>query len=215
LFLLLSVSCVLFAKKDAWWLAGICGGLAAATRVTGLCLFPVLLVLYCQRYRSVKVNALALLLIPAGILPFMIFLHRVTGNALAFLDVQKAWGHRFGFFLRPMWEYAKSPLDINFRWDFRFLNFLAAVLAFVCGGLLLRRKQWALAIYTLLCVVIPLSAMRLQSLTRYTMIAFPMFILLAEIGRTEKADQTIRTMFVFTLGVMTLLYALHFSMAMS
>ena len=215
LFLFLSVSCFLSAKKGAWWLAGLLGGLAASTRITGLCLFPALVVLYWQQYRTVKINALALLIIPAGIVPYMIFLHLVTGNALAFLDVQAAWGHAFGFFLKPMWEYVKTPLDINFRWDFRFLNFFAGVLGFVGAWVLFRRKQWALAIYTLLCVVIPLSAMRLQSLSRYTMIAFPLFIVLAGFGRSQRVDDTIRTVFAFTLGVMTLLFALHFSMAMS
>jgi hypothetical protein len=215
LFLLLSLSCFLAAKKDAWWLAGVLGGLAASTRITGLCLFPALALLYWQRYHSINANVFSLLLIPAGIVPYMIFLHRVTGNAFAFLDVQAAWGHSPGLFLRPLWEYLRNPLDISFRWDFRFLNFLAALMAFACGVVLLKRKQWALATYTLLCVILPLSAMQLQSLTRYTMMAFPIFILLAEAGRSSRIDQIIRTVFVFVLGVMTLLFALHFSMAMS
>jgi hypothetical protein len=215
LFLLLSVSCFLAAKKDAWWLAGVFGGLAAGTRITGLCLFPALALLYWQRYGRLNANVFSLLLIPAGIVPYMIFLHRVTGNAFAFFDVQAAWGHSPGLFLRPLWEYLKDPLDLSFRWDFRLLNFLAALLGFACGAVLLKRKQWALGTYTLLCVILPLSAMHLQSLTRYTMIAFPIFILLAEAGKSSRIDETIRTVFLFLLGVMTLLFALHFSMAMS
>ena len=215
LFLFLSVSCFLAAKKDAWWLAGVFGGLAASTRITGLCLFPALALLYWQRYDGINANVVSLLLIPAGIVPYMIFLHRVTGNALAFFDVQAAWGHSLGIFLRPLWEYLKNPLDISFRWDFRLLNFLAALLGLACGAVLLKRKQWALATYTLLCVILPLSAMHLQSLTRYTMIAFPIFLLLGEVGRSSLLDQIIRTVFVFVLGVMTLLFAINFSMAMS
>jgi hypothetical protein len=215
LFLLLSVSCFLAAKKDAWWLAGLFGALATCTRITGLCLFPAVAFLYWQRYHSVKINVLALLLMPAGLVPYMIFLHRITGNAFAFLDVQAAWGHSLGLFVRPLWEYLKNPLQISFRWDFRFLNFLAALLALSCGAVFLKRKQWALATYTLLCVILPLSAMQLQSLTRYTMIAFPIFILLAEAGRSSRLDQIIRSVFVFVLGVMTLLFALNFSTAMS
>lgn len=215
LFLLLSVSCFLAAQRDAWWLAGLFGGLAASTRVTGLCLFPALALLYWQRHRTIKVNVLTLLLIPAGTVPYMIFLYRITGNAFAFLDVQVAWGHSLGFFLRPLWEYLKSPFNLNLRWDFRFLNFLVALLGLACGAVFLKRKQWTLATYTLLCIILPLSAMQLQSMTRYSMIAFPIFFLLAEAGRTQRADQIIRTVFVFVLAVMTLLFALHFSMAMS
>jgi hypothetical protein len=215
LFLLLSVGCFLAATRDSWWLAGLFGALAASTRLIGVCLFPVLLLLYWQRYRSLNLNVLALLLIPAGIVPYMIFLHRITGNGLAFLDIQVAWGHTFGFFLKPLWEYVKSPLEINWRWDFRFLNFLAALLAFGCAVVLFKRRQWALGVYTLLCVLIPLSAMRLQSLIRYIMVAFPIFIVLAVAGRSLLIDQIIRTAFLFALGAMTLLFALHFSMAMS
>jgi hypothetical protein len=209
------VSCFLAAKQDAWWLAGLLGGLAASTRVTGLCLFPALALLYWQRYRSLKLNVMSLLLIPVGIIPYMIFLQRITGNALAFLDVQAAWGHTFGFFLRPLWKFLRNSVQLSFRWDFRLLNFLSALLAFGCGGIFLKRKQWALATFTLLCVILPLSAMQLQSLTRYTMVVFPIFILLAEAGRAPRVDQLIRTLFVFALGAMTLLFALHFSMAMS
>jgi hypothetical protein len=215
LFLFLSVSCFLAATRDSWWFAGLCGGLAASTRITGVCLFPVLVVVFWQRYRTINVKALALLLIPLGIVPYMIFLHRITGNALAFMDVQAAWGHSFGFFLRPLWEYLRRPLEINWGWDFRFLNFLAAMLALGCSVVLFRKRQWAMGLYTLLCVFIPLSAMRLQSLTRYTMVAFPIFIVLAQAGRSVLVDQIIRCVFLFTLGAMTLLFALHFSMAMS
>jgi hypothetical protein len=215
LFLFLSVTSFLAAKQDRWWLAGLCGGLAASTRITGVCLFPVLAIVYWQRYRSINIQALALLLIPAGMVPFMIFLHRITGNAIAFLDIQVAWGHSFGLFLKPLWEYIKSPLEINWRWDFRCLNFLVAVLAFACSAVLFRKKQWAMGTYVLLFVVIPLTAMRLQSLTRYVMVAFPIFIVLAEAGKAARFDQVVKTIFLFALGAMTLLFALHFSMAMS
>jgi Gpi18-like mannosyltransferase len=215
LFLLLGVSCFLAAKRDKWWFAGLLGSLAVSTRVTGFVLFPALAVLYWQRYRTIKVNVLSLLLIPAGIFPYMIFLQRITGNALAFWDVQVAWGHRLGLFLYPLWQYFKSPLELSFRWDFRFMNILAALLAFACGAVFLKRKCWALATFTLLCVILPLTAQQLQSLTRYTMVAFPIFLLLAEAGRSQGVDLTIRTVFLFVLGVMTLLFAMNFSMAMS
>ena len=217
LFLLLSVSSFRSARNDSWWMAGTFGGLAAATRVAGLFLLPVLVIFYWQQHRSdfLKVRLLALLLVPAGILPFMIYLHYITGDALAFLHIQAAWGHSFVFFLKPIWSYIANPLDINMGWDFRLLNFVCATMMFVCGLVLLKRRQWALAVYTLLSVVVPLSGTMLQSLTRYTMVTFPVFIVLAIAGRSYLVDQTIRTVFVILLGLMTALFALHFGMAMS
>jgi len=215
LFLLLSVCCFLAAKRDKWWLAGIYGGIAASTRVAGLYMLPALALLYWEQQRSLNHRALALLLIPAGMVPYILFLHRITGDGFAFLKVQAAWGHRIGFFLLPLWECLKNPTLLSFRWNFYFLNFLAAMLAMICSGVMFKRKQWSLGVYTTLSIIIPLSGMSLQSVARYTMLAFPIFILLAEAGRNRIVDQTIRTVFLFLLALLTGLFVLHFSMAMS
>lgn len=40
LFLMLTVASFYFAKSERWWLAGLCGALASATRTTGVLLLP-------------------------------------------------------------------------------------------------------------------------------------------------------------------------------
>jgi hypothetical protein len=218
LFLLLTVGCFLAARRGQWWLAGILGALATATRPTGILIMPGLLVQYWQTHRGEnfwRKELLALLPVPLGLLAFMFFLRETTGDALAFLKVQAAWGHRAGFFLRPLFDYLTNPLEVSVRWDFRLLNFAAAVTTLACGIILAKRRQWSLSFYTLLCIIVPLSALALQSISRYALTVFPIFIILALAGRRPRLDQTIRAIFLTLLALMTALFALHFSTAMS
>lgn len=216
LFLLLTVGSFYAARRDAWWTAGLLGALSSATRVTGVLLLPVLCVLYWQQHRGrPRVDVLKLMLIPLGLLSFMYYLDLITGDALAFRHVLGSWGRQSGFFLRPLFDFLKHPQQVSMTWDFRWLNFTASIVALACGGWLLKRREWALALYTLLGIVIPLSSQLLQSHARYVMVVFPVFIVLAVWGRNARVDQLIRAALVVLLGLMSALFAAHFSIAMS
>lgn len=219
LFLLLSVGSFLAARRERWWWAGSLGALATATRFAGMFLLLALPVLYWKKYRREKLwrsEAVALLLVPLGGVAFMLYLRDLTGEALAFLKVQAAWGRGAGFFMRPLFDYLLNPLEVSVRWDFRLLNFASAMTALTCGAVLLKRRRWALAVYTLSCIVAPLSTLALQSISRYFLTIFPAFITLALAGgRSARLDQTIRALFIALLALMTALFALHFSTALS
>ena len=217
LFLLTTVGSFYCAMRGRWWLAGALGALATATRFSGIFLLPALLLLYWKRHGlRPRADALGLLLIPAGLLAFMLYLHRLTGNAFAFKDVLVAWGRSTGLFLRPLFDYLVHFRVVNESWNFKLLNFLAAVLALGCAVVLVRRRQWAFALYTLISIIAPLSSLLLQSHARYVATIFPVFIVLAQAGgRSPRVDQTIRTVFIALLALMSALFAAHFSMAMS
>lgn len=217
LFLFLTVGSFYAARRERWWMAGALGALASATRVNGIFLLPALLLLYFQQRRSIRPRAdiLGLFLIPLGLIAFMLYLHFQTGNALAFKDALALWGRQTGFFLRPLLHFLKHSRELAFRWDFSVLNFVAALLAFACAFYLFKRREWALALYTLLIVITPLSSQILQSITRYVMLAFPIFIVLGMAGRSPRVDQTVRTVFTALLGIMALLFAARYSLAMS
>ena len=221
LFLMLTVASFYFAKSERWWLAGLAGAFASATRTTGVLLLPALAVLYWEMYRPLgsirtwRKNGLALLLVPAGLLSFMIYLYVITGNALAFKDSMAAWGRKAGFFFSPLFDYLRYPAEIAAHWDFKLLNFSAVVLAFACGIALLKRRQFALATYTLLAVLVALSSALLQSQARYAMVVFPVYITLAMAGRRPKFDQVIRTVFLVLFALMSALFAAHFTLALT
>jgi hypothetical protein len=221
LFLMLTIASFYFAKSERWWLAGLSGALASATRTTGVLLLPALAVLYWEKYRPLgslrgwRKEGLALLLVPAGLLSFMIYLHVITGNALAFKGAMAAWGRKAGFFFSPLLEYLGHPAEVAAHWDFRLLNFSAVAIALACGIVLLKRRQFALAAYTLLAVLVALSSALLQSQARYAMVVFPVFMTLAMAGRHAKIDQVIRTVFLVLFALMSALFAAHFTLALS
>lgn len=217
LFLLLTVGSFYAARRERWWLAGLCGALASATRVTGVLLLPALLLLHWQQHGRDwrRASLLGPALVPAGLLSFMYFLYVTTGNPLAFKDILVTWGRSTGLFLVPLWQFLARPGLIAIPWDFKPLNFAAAVLALACGVVLLRRRQWALACYTLTSVVVALSSLLLQSQARYAMVLFPVYMVLATAGRRPRVDEIIRFAFVALFAVMLALFAAHFSLAMA
>jgi Gpi18-like mannosyltransferase len=220
LFLLLTIGCFYAARRQRWWLAGICGALASATRFAGVFLIVPMAVLYWQSYhssaRKLKVDAVSLLLVPLGLVAFMLYLKSITGNALAFADIQVAWGHNAGMFWRPLLTFLARPLQVSVFWDFRLLNFLAALLALGCGVCLLLKRNWALALYTLLSILVPLSYQSsLQSIARYVMVIFPIFIVLGWWGRSPRVDQAIRALFIALLSLMSAMLAARVTLALS
>jgi Mannosyltransferase (PIG-V) len=218
LFLMLTVGSFYLAKRDKWWLAGLCGAFASATRTTGVLLLPALAVLYWQTHRaprSWRKDVLGLLLIPAGLVCFMIYLKATTGNLFAFGDAMAAWGREGGFFLGPLFDYLRHPAAIAAHWDFRLLNFLAAVLTLIAGGVLLRRRQFGLAAYTLLSALFALSSSMLQSQARYMMVVFPVYLVLATWTGRPKVNQMVFAIFLVLFGLMTALFAAHFTLALS
>jgi hypothetical protein len=218
LFLLLTVGSFYAAKRERWLVAGLLGALASATRVTGVLLLPALALLYWETYRTLKprLNFLPLLLIPAGLLSFMFFLHRTTGNAFAFRDITvEAWGRRPQFFLRTLLSYFSHMLSIAEPWNFRLLNFLAASAALACGLVLLKRRDWSLACYALASTLVALSNSLLHSQARYAMVVFPAFMVVASAAHRPRVDQLIRTVFLILLTLMTVLYSMHVDFAMA
>lgn len=218
LFLVLTVGSFYAAKRDHWLWAGILGALASATRVTGVLLLPVLAILYWQKHRRIwplRKEVLWLLLIPTGLLSFMVFLYFITGNAFAFKDIYTSWNRRFTFFFMPLFEYLRDPMLLAHYWDFRILNFLASILALVCGFFLLKWRWWSLAAYTLVSMFISLSSGVLQSHARYVMVLFPIFMVLAVAGRNPRVDRSIRAVSLFLFTIVTLFFSLHFDIALS
>ena len=215
LFLCLNVAAFFAAARDRWCAAGVFGGFASATRLAGVVLVPALALFRSGNAGAIREwrRLLCLALIPCGLLAFILFLWRTTGDPLAFVHAQTTWRRSGGFFLLTLYDYIRHPLNVIEPWNFRLLNFAAAVLALATAFFWARRRCWPFAIFTFLAIVLPLSSMTLQATTRYVAVIFPVFIALAIWGRNPRIDQLVRVAFLVLLGVMTLSYALRFSFA--
>jgi Gpi18-like mannosyltransferase len=216
LFLMLTVTSFYAAKREKWWAAGVLGAFASAARVNGVLLLPALVVLSWQMYRALKIKKiLGLLLVPVGLWAFMLYSWWACGDAWAFRHAVARWGRKPGFFLTALGKYVIHPYIILEPWNFNLLNAGSALLCLVCVYILARRREWALAAYAFLAIFLPLSTGMLQSLDRYALIIFPMFMGLAMVAKSERTDTTIRFVFVILLGIMTALFAANYTIAVS
>jgi hypothetical protein len=112
LFLMLTIGCIYAARTERWLIAGICGGLAAATRSNGLLLLVPLAImfLYGPRARPRQLSSpggwrpryrlspeiLSLGLVPLGTGLYMLYLQLAYGTPLEpFKAQEQFWGHHF------------------------------------------------------------------------------------------------------------------------
>lgn len=183
-----------FARKGKWINAGILGALATATRITGLALVPALMV---EAWLSAKNNnkidkniIIGLTMIPFGLLIYMYYLYRATGDPINFLHTVNIFGQQrtsvFVFLPQVFYRYLFKILP-NLNYNFfpvvftTYLEFISALL-FLAGVIILFIKsRLSYALYALTAYVIPTLSGSFSSLPRYVLIIFPVFILLGQI----------------------------------
>lgn len=212
-FVAFAAGAFLAATKSRPWLAGVLGGLAVGTRLAGLALLPPLLYLLWPRGRTVKELArpAPLLLLPAALGAYMLYLRHRFGSALVFHDaLDTVWNRhtsRFGPFggfwdaLRSGWQGAGELVrhlpraqgapggyaqrDVFATWNVVHLAVLVAALWLT--WIVWRRLGPALGLYAISIQVVLLSApvdvFPLASYPRYLLYDFPLFIALAAVTR--------------------------------
>jgi hypothetical protein len=242
LFLALAIASIYYARRQIWWLAGLCGGLAALTRIQGIMLLLPVAFEYLRvvslRYTDTSISdqpmiprlteyrrgigravrhgknwltALNLLLIPAGLLVFMLYAKWQTGDLLATFHTER-WG--WGRYLSPPWRLLiyslrnpilGQPLD----WNFWILNIILAFAALAFLVWAWRKLPPIYALYTTVMVLLPLSSNFINSFGRYCIIIFPAFILLALRGsRSEHLHAFILCSFAALEAVFALFFVL-------
>lgn len=210
LFLLLTVGCLYAARRQEFMIAGLAGGLAVLTRSAGLLLLVPLLMMYLRdreyNWRRPGWEITYLLLVPLGLMVWMLYLDIRFGDPWLFIKSQTNWVRGFAWPLGPLeglrqgvraaGQSASSILSLGDRtywpvvdrdprlWDtYNILN-LGFTLSFL--GLCIAafwRLPRAYAAYALAVVLLPLSFpsafVPLLSMPRFVLAAFPIFILLA------------------------------------
>ena len=188
LFLMLVVLSFYCARTKHWWLAGIFGALASYTRFVGIFLLPALIFEWHQQLenRNWKLEVgklLPLLLIPMGLLVYMSFLNKTTGDPLAFIHAQKLFGQgrseKFILLYQVFWRYIKMIFTVDLKnpiYPTVALEFVTGV-AFLWASIMVAiRQRKSYAIFATLSFLIPTLTGNLVSLPRYILTAFPFFI---------------------------------------
>ncbi len=236
LFLFLSAASFLAAQRSRPWVSGIAGGLAVATRSLGLALLPALAYLLWPRSWRESWRLAPLLLLPAAVGAYALYLDREVGDAFAFTNAQssewerelatlgpfsgswmafQAGGHGALEILRDLPRTGvESPgysqaLQVSF-WNAAHLALLVplAWLTWVAW----RRLGHALGLYALTTLVVILSVpsegFPLVSMPRFVLTDFPVLIALAAVvqGRPR-----LRTGVLVGLGALSAAAGIAFS----
>ncbi|MEA2441287.1 MAG: hypothetical protein QOH76_2711 [Thermoleophilaceae bacterium] len=231
LFLLLSVAVFWFARTDRWAFAGICAGLASATRSAGIVLVVPLVILWWQsgrRPRDLAWVALA----PAGLAAYSLYLALANGDGFAYLHLQEVWFRSFAgpFGAVPdgavaAWdglrqivsgqrahvyftEAGGNPIAVAWH-NVELFAFLLLAAVGVVG--VLRRLRAAYGAYVVAALALPLSfpvgPQPLMSLPRFLAVLFPLFMWLALACSTPRRRRLVLGVLALGLCVYTARYA--------
>lgn len=220
LVLLLVAGAVHAVRQERWWVAGLLGGLATATRQSALLLVVVFGYEYLRRHgRHIGWDAAAVLLVPTGLLGYMAHLAHVRGDPLAFVHAQESWlrvpAPPWDGLYRAVLAFRRLPLvtNQNNTLDLLSVLLLLALLGLtVTGPWRLRRNQWVLPLFGAALLLFYLSypttkpLQPLMSISRFALEVFPAFVLLGRLGSYAVVD---RTYTFIALGVQPVLLV-HF-----
>jgi len=195
------------AHKKRWWTAGLLGFLAALCRPVGVALLLPLLLMYLKEtglsLKNLKVNALALLLIPLGLAAFAGYCYTRLGEPLASYTRASLWRQGVGgpwAAFRLFFDLGPALRGFYNSW----IDFAVAILALAGLPLLFRRLGAAYGPYASAMILIPLCS-GLAGFQRLVLASFPHFLILGTLGRTLMATRTIT---VFCIAGMALYFAI-------
>ncbi len=207
LFLLTSVASFYYARRGRWAAAGAWGCLAALTRVTGVFIFLPLAYEYFSRrsfsLRRVRPSVLWISLVPVGLAAYMAYLYMTFGLPLAFAETQvSGWGHR----LTPLAGSISNDLGIlvtgSEPWVIYELAAAALLLAAIVVGT--RKKlPGSYIFYMIINLLFPLAGGTTKSMSRYLLVVFPLFIVMALVTERRAARWLVTAVSMALLGVST------------
>ena len=142
-----------------------------------------------------------------GLVLYMAFLQASFARPLAFVEVQAAWGRQnigpVAVVIRELQALADFTLTKgNLS---RLLNLGAFLGSLVLVPFIWRRLGMGYALYTLVFLLLPATS-GLQSMIRYMLPLFPIFILMGYWGRHPSVDRILLSAFSILLGLMTAIF---------
>ncbi len=207
LFLLAATSSLYAMRTGKWWLAGAAAAVASGTRSVGvLLLLPFAFEYLRQRsfdWRRIRFDALAILLVPGGLIGYAIYCKLAFGNFLAFSEAQRFWYRTFDWPWNSLWRTISEPFKWHALDEFSLVNlidfgaaiaFLALLALCVVGPWKLRKDQMYLFIFGLAVVMVPLTNPAMDnrpliSMARHVIDAIPAFMILGKIGEHKTFDR--------------------------
>lgn len=207
LFLLLSTTSFYLLVKNRFLTAGLAYALAGSSRPTALLMLPAFALALHQAGAFSKLRGwAALILAPAGVAAYSLYLWQLTGDPLAFSSNQQAWNRFQHTPLEMLRIFAASPETLMVNWNFLLVNILAAVLGLALACYLASRKYYVWALILVGPLGAALATGSVMSMARFLAALFPTPIALAMLSRKRGAEVAITFILAGLLTAMCLLY---------
>jgi hypothetical protein len=213
LFLALVMGCFIAARKRSWLLVGILGFLACVTRINGLVLVPALAFEMWDEYRETKTinyKWLWLGLVGAGFGAYLALNYFVTGDPTMFMVHQKEhWYRYFRLPIYGLWDALGTMLydkpEASMMRGFQELLFVAIGLAATVLGW--RRLRPSYRVWMVANWLLFVSTSYVLSVPRYTLILFPLFIVMAQ---TAVRYWPLKVLYIVWSGLFLALFSMQF-----
>lgn len=179
IFFLMLISSFYLVEKKKYFLANIIGAFASATRLVGV-------------YLSVslvrKKNLFSLIIIPTGLLLYMVYLKLEFGNPFLFFSSQGAFGQgrstEIIILPQVFFRYIKLLMDSKgfalITVVLEFTSTLFVIFLLIKAYFQKMDKSWLL--YSAVAVFTPTLTGTLTSMPRYILVAFPIYVVLSRIS---------------------------------
>ena len=198
LFLVFVVGCFIFLRRQKFWLAALCVGLATATRFVGVALLPALWWEYTlarrRSWNRVDVGKLLSLSVLSllGLVLYSSYLFYRFGDPFLFAHVQGAFGasrtsDSIVTFPQVLYRYLKIVFTVPWHTYpyFTAILELGATLGALTGLFIAVRKRIrsSYVLFSGIALLIPTLTGSLTSMPRYILVAFPLYFVLADLPR--------------------------------
>ncbi len=181
MFLALAMGTILAARKEQWMLAGLLGASAGLTRANGLLLIVPLVVEAAHRFsltRRWNFGWLWLSAVPLGFAGYVAVIANASGDPFAFLQIRQQY---FNISIAPPWRgviaalgQAQSASEMSGVQELIFI-----LLGLACSVVALFKLRPVYSSWLICCWLLAASVTFCQSIPRYTLAMFPIFMLFA------------------------------------
>jgi hypothetical protein len=220
-FLLFTLLSVYGFRTRRWWLGGLAGAAATATRVNGILMLPALAWIAWRAAAPVMQDRLraaaALVVATCGLGAYCVFVYRLSGNPFEWASSIERWGYHPG---GPVWAGFGHLLSAWTSHPYLYLTtdrmalydtlYGATALAFVAATPLVWYRFGAgYGLFLLLNLLLPLSSGVFEGLGRYCSVLFPCFIWLGSIRSRAVAASVLVVFALFYTLALALFATLH------
>lgn len=200
LFFFLATLSFYFARKSQWLNAGVAGYFAGLSRLVGIVLFFALFIEWYQQQKSrknfkkvmyifIKEKAYFLFLIPFGLVSYSLYLQLFHHDFLLFQKAMENWHQEsFVFPLQVLYRYGKIlfTADKNFIYLVAVVELLTFLSYTLIAGYVLKYVRLSYGIFMLSVLLLPTFTGTFQSMPRYGLHTFPLFLALALLLKNKK-----------------------------